>query len=340
MLGIVTGFGALVTWVLAFVACGGALFVLPFRIAPRPVAEGESVGHRGSTRVMDFVVRRRREILVGAAAFTGLCFWYAIGMEVSTDPIKYLKRSVPVRVAHDVLERRCGHRDRSSWWSRPDAKAERSRIDFLKRVDALERALEKEEGVTTIISIVRTLKELNQALADGDHRAYALPPDGPSVSQQMLLYSLALPPGTDINDRITVREDALRITLVGNHDNSNEAEALVNRATTIANELGLTIFATGKYYLYQETSDYVVQSLLRRSGRRPVGRCDHDADAAIGAARHRGDVPQPVPLFAGGALLRLLGRPSTWAPSWWPASPGHLHRRHQPRPGQLQSRPS
>jgi len=119
------------------------------------------------------------------------------------------------------------------------------------------------------------LKEINQALADGDHRAYVLPPDSASAAQQMLLYTLALPPGTDINDRITVREDALRVTLVGNHDNSNEAEALVNRATTIANQLGLTVWATGKYYLYQETSDYVVQSLLQSIG----------ADRSLGGGR-------------------------------------------------------
>jgi predicted RND superfamily exporter protein len=310
MLGIVTGFGALVTWVLAFVACGGALFVLPFRIAPRPVADSESAGHRGSTRLLAFVARRRREILAGAAVFTGLCFWYAIGMEVSTDPIKYLSRSVPVRVAHDVLEREMRTSRSIELVVEAGHEGGALEIDFLKRVDALERALEQEEGVTTIISIVRMLKEINQALADGDHRAYALPPDSASAAQQMLLYTLALPPGTDINDRITVREDALRVTLVGNHDNSNEAEALVNRATTIASELGLTIFATGKYYLYQETSDYVVQSLLRSIGTATISvgvimmLMLRSVPLGIVAM-----IPNLIPLFVAGALIRLLGRP-------------------------------
>jgi predicted RND superfamily exporter protein len=310
MLGIVTGFGALVTWLLAFVACGGALFVLPFRIAPRPEADGESAGHRGSTRLMDFVVRRRREILVGAAAFTGLCFWYAIGMDVSTDPIKYLSRSVPVRVAHDVLEREMRTSRSIELVVEAGREGGALDIDFLKRVDAFEQALEREHGITTIISIVRMLKEINQAMADGDHGAYALPPDSASAAQQMLLYTLALPPGTDINDRITVREDALRVTLVGNHDNSNEAEALVNRATTIANALGLTIWATGKYYLYQETSDYVVQSLLRSIGTATISvgviMMLMLRSVRLGIVAM---IPNLIPLFVAGALIRLLGRP-------------------------------
>ena len=126
---------------------------------------------------------------------TGLCFWYAIGMEVSTDPIKYLSRSVPVRVAHDVLEREMRTSRSIELVVEAGREGGALEIDFLKRVDALERALEQEDGVTTIISIVRMLKEINQALADGDHRAYALPPDSASAAQQMLLYTLALAAG-------------------------------------------------------------------------------------------------------------------------------------------------
>jgi predicted RND superfamily exporter protein len=126
----------------------------------------------------------------------------------------------------------------------------------------------------------------------------------------MLLYTLALPPGTDVNDRITVSEDALRVTLVGNHENSSEAVALVNRAIAIGKDLGLEVWATGKYFLYQETSDYVVQSLLRSIA---------TASLAIGlimAVMLRSVrlgivsmIPNLVPLFVAGALLRLLGRP-------------------------------
>ena len=309
MMGIVTGFGTMVTWVVAFVSGGGALFVLPFRIAPRAGVDHEQ-SSPAARRLTEFVIRRRTEILVGAALISGASLWYALGMDVSTDPIKYFSRDVPVRVAHDILE----HEMRTSRSIELVVEAGREGgaldVDFLARVDKLEQALEQDPSITTIISIVRTLKELNQALADGDHHAYALPADSASAAQQMLLYSLALPPGTDINDRITVSEDALRITLVGNHENSTGAVALVDRASAIARGLGLEIWATGKYYLYQETSDYVVQSLLRSIGTATL------SVGVIMALMLRSVrlgliamIPNLLPLCVAGALIRLLGRP-------------------------------
>jgi predicted RND superfamily exporter protein len=308
-LGIVTGFGTVLTWVVAFIACGGALFVLPFRIRPRPASASEPVP-AASQRLTGFVVRRRLAILAWAGLISAASLWYALGVDVSTDPIKYFSRDVPVRAAHDLLEREM--RTSRSIELVVEARREGGALDieFLRKVDRLEQALESDPSVTTIISIVRTLKELNQALSEGDHAAYVLPADSAGAAQQMLLYSLALPPGTDINDRITVSEDALRVTLVGNHDNSTGAVALVDRATALAGELGLEIWATGKYYLYQETSDYVVQSLLQSIGTATLSVGAIMAlmlrSVRLGAIAM---VPNLLPLCVAGALIRLLGRP-------------------------------
>ncbi len=306
MLGVVTGFGTMVTWLFAFVVCGGALFVLPFRIA----REAEKAEESGPRKLMDFVVRRRGAILVGSAALSAICLGYALGIEVSTDPIKYFSRELPVRIAHEALARDMGTSRSIELVVESGREGGALDPDFLRRVDSMEQALEKEPSVTELISIVGTLKKVNRALEDGAPEAERLPADGPAVAQEMLLYTLALPPGTDVNDRITVREDALRMTLVGDHENSSEAVALVNRAVALGKEAGLEVWATGKYFLYQETSDYVVQSLLSSIA---------TASLAIGlimALMLRSIrlgivsmIPNLVPLFVAGALLRLLGRP-------------------------------
>jgi hypothetical protein len=100
------------------------------------------------------------------------------------------------------------------------------------------------------------------------------------------------------------------VTLVGNHDNSTGAVALVDRATALAGELGLEIWATGKYYLYQETSDYVVQSLLQSIGTATLSVGAIMAlmlrSVRLGAIAM---VPNLLPLCVAGALIRLLGRP-------------------------------
>ena len=309
MLGIVTGFGTAITWLFAVVVCGAALFVLPFRLDPRPAGHARE-NNPGSRRLVGFVLRRRVAILAGSTAVTGFCFWYSLGMDVSTDPIKYFSRDVPVRQAYEELAR--DMRTSRSIELVVESGLEGGAIDpaFLHRVDTLEQTLKKEPSVTEVVSIIDTLKQVNQALADGDPAAYALPDNGPAVAQQMLLYSLALPPGTDLNDRITVREDALRVTLLGNHENSTEAVELVDRAIALGARLGLEVWATGKYYLYQETSNYVVQSLLGSIAAASVvigiimGLMLRSARLGIVSM-----IPNVVPLFVAGALIRLLNRP-------------------------------
>jgi hypothetical protein len=288
--------------------CGALLFVLPFRIAPD--ARAEEATASGSKALVNFVIRRRGAILVGSTLGSLLCLAYAIGIPVSTDPIKYFSRELPVRAAHEALATEMGT-SRSIELVVESGK-EGGALDpvFLRKVDALEEALEREPSVTELLSLVSTLKKVNQALEGGSPEAYVLPKDGPSVAQEMLLYTLSLPPGIDVNDRIPVREDALRLTLVGNHESSSEAVALVNRAVELGKELGLEVWATGKYFLYQETSDYVVSSLLSSIA---------TASLAIGlimALMLRSltlgvvsMIPNLVPLFVAGALLRFLGRP-------------------------------
>jgi predicted RND superfamily exporter protein len=309
MLGLVTGFGTAMTWLFAFVVCGGALFVLPFRVEPRPDGR-ESASGSGARRLTDFVLRRRWAIVLLASALSGFCLWYATGIEVSTDPIKYFSRDLPVRRAHEALERDMGTSRSIELVVESGREGGALDLGFLQSVDALERELEKDPNVTDIVSIIDTLKQINRTLADDDPGAYTLPGDGDAVAQQMLLYTLALPPGTDLNDRITVKEDALRVTLVGNHENSSEAVALVERAIELGRQHGLQIWATGKYFLYQETSDYVVRSLLSSIA---------SASLVIGlimALMLRSlrlgvvsMIPNIVPLFVAGAVLRLLGRP-------------------------------
>lgn len=308
-LGIITGVGTAVTWLFAFVVCGAALFVLPFRISARAPG-AEATGDEASDRLVTWVVKHRAAVMIGSVAVTGLSFWYTLGMDVSTDPIKYFSRDVPVRQAHEVLEREMGTSRSIELVVESGREGGALDAGFLHQVDVLEQTLKKDRNVTEIVSVVDTLKQVNQALGDGDASAYALPADNATIAQEMLLYTLALPPGTDLNDRITVQEDALRVTLIGNHENSTEAVALVDRAVKLGAERGLSIWATGKYYLYEETSDYVVRSLLSSIA---------GASVVIGlimAVMLRSIrlgivsmIPNVVPLFVAGALLRALGRP-------------------------------
>ena len=121
---------------------------------------------------------------------------------------------------------------------------------------------------------------------------------------------MGLPQGMDVNDRITVKNDALRITVLNTILTSREAVATIERIVAQGKTLGLDVEATGKYYLYQQTNEYVVQSFLTSlwSATLLIGviMMVFLRSVRLGLISM---FPNIVPLFAGGALLRLLGQP-------------------------------
>lgn len=74
---------------------------------------------------------------------------------------------------------------------------------------------------------------------------------------------MGLPQGMDVNDRITVKNDALRITLVSTIRSSSEAVAASDKLEQMAAGLGLEAHVTGKMMLYQRMNGRVVEAFLQ-----------------------------------------------------------------------------
>jgi predicted RND superfamily exporter protein len=181
---------------------------------------------------------------------------------------------------------------------------------FLAKVDAFQTWMEKQPRMTRAVSILDILKATHKSLHGDRPEAYRLGEDKQTIAQELLLYTMGLPQGMDVNDRITVKNDALRITVLNTILTSREAVASIEGILAEGKRRGLDVEATGKYYLYQQTNDYVVQSFLTSLW---------SATLLIGVIMmiflrsiRLGLIsmfPNIVPLFAGGALLRLLGQP-------------------------------
>jgi uncharacterized protein len=177
-------------------------------------------------------------------------------------------------------------------------------------VDAFQEWIEAQPRITRAISIIDVLKSTHKSLNGDAPQAYKVAGDRETIAQELLLYTMGLPAGMDVNDRITVKYDALRITVLNSLLTSREAVAAIEGIVAHGKAMGLDNEATGKYYLYQQTNDYVVDSFLTSLW---------SASLLIGAIMMFflrsfklgliSMAPNVLPLFAGGALLRFLGQP-------------------------------
>jgi predicted RND superfamily exporter protein len=309
ILGTMAGVGALVAWVVAQLVVGGLLFVLPIKAKPLPPERFAATDRRASTLV-DFIARHRIGVIVTTLLLSGAALWVSLGIDVNSDPIKYFRHDLPVRVASDFMERTMGNaRSFELVVSAGEDDGIKDPV-FLSKVDAFQTWLEKQPRMTRAVSILDILKATHKSLHGDRPEAYRLGADKQTIAQELLLYTMGLPQGMDVNDRITVRNDALRITVLNTIVTSREAVAAIEGIVAQGKRMGLDVEATGKYYLYQQTNDYVVQSFLTSlwSATLLIGiiMMIFLRSVRLGLISM---FPNIVPLFAGGALLRLLGQP-------------------------------
>ncbi len=309
ILGMMAGIGALVAWVVAQLVVGGLLFVLPIKAKPLPPERFEATDRR-ATRLVDFIARHRVGVIVTTVALSAISLALALGIDVNSDPVKYFRKDIPVRAANEFMERTMGNA--RSFELVVSAGEEDGIKDpvFLGKVDTFQSWLEKQPHITRAVSILDVLKSTHKSLHGDRPEAYRLAGDKQTIAQELLLYTMGLPQGMDVNDRITVKNDALRITVLNTILTSREAVATIDRIVAQGKTLGLAVEATGKYYLYQQTNEYVVQSFLTSlwSATLLIGiiMMVFLRSVRLGLISM---FPNIVPLFAGGALLRLLGQP-------------------------------
>jgi len=307
-LGFMLGFGAMLAWVLTYLFLGPMLILLPIRQRASG-AEKVQAHSRRAERMTDFLVRRRRGIVAATGVFAVLALAASLQLDINSDPVKYFKRGVPMRDANEFIDKEVGGARAFELVAHAGKEDGIKEPDFLRKVDQLQDWVEEHHDVSRAVSIVDILKSMNKSLHGDEQAEYKIADTHDAIAQELLLYTMGLPAGMDINDRVSVKNDDLRITVMTRIPTSREAVAFVDATIAKAKSLGLNLSATGKFYLYQLTNSYVVSSFIVSLIAAII------AISLIMIISLRSVklglfsmLPNFVPLLAGGGLMFLLGR--------------------------------
>lgn len=261
--------------ILATLGCGFAWLFVHLVLMPLcvvlPLRPGSDVHTAGTDldvptprvqRVASWVDRHRWRI-VGVFVVI-LVASIAIGSrnEVKYDSFTLFAKDSALNRAHDFLEKNVG-------WVRSaevlvDSGQEEGMKDpaFLQKVDALQQSIASQPFVSRTFSVVDILKATNRALHGDDAGAYRIPETRGAVAEQFLLYTMNLRAGQDLNDRVAIRGDAIRITVWWTLRDSVKTFQAIDEIKRKAAELGLNIQVTGRGTLYQLMSNYFVKTFL------------------------------------------------------------------------------
>lgn len=308
-LGTMAGVGTMLEWVETYLVAGSLLFLLPLKRG-RGSAEDIAWGDRVVRRSLDAISRQRVPVLILTSFVTLGSLWLSLRLEVNSDPIKYFSAHFPVRVANEFIENNLGGVRGVELVV--DSGSEDGVKDpvFLHKVDALQRWIEAQPRVTRVLSVLDILKATHRSLNGDAPGSYVIPDDRETIGQELLMYTMGLPQGMDLNDQISVRSDALRLTVLWIIHTSSESVSAAQLLVDKARELGLQAHVTGKNTLYDRQNEYVVESFI-----------DSFASSLllitlilIVAFRSLkmglfAMIPNVIPNFIGGGLLYLMQQP-------------------------------
>lgn len=260
-------------------------------------------------RAARVLARRKGWILAGYVGVTAFAIWLALSLKVDSDYFAYFADEAPINVATQRLETDVGGGLAVEMVIDTGEKGGIKDPDFLRRVDRFADWLRTQDYVTSAVSVVDFLKATNRTLEGGADAAYRLPETREAVAQQYLLYTMSLPQGMDLNDRVSIDESAIRLTSLWRLHNSLAVLPELERIEAEAEAAGLDVVSTGKNLLLLQMNPYVVDTFVTSVG---IALLTVSLllmmvlrSIKLGALAM---IPNMIPLLFGAALIAALGQ--------------------------------
>ena len=173
-----------------------------------------------------FIVRNDKKIVVG---FIVVMFIASLGLfhlKVDSNSIKYFSKDTVVRSGADFLEKNLTGSMRYEIILDSGVKEGAKEPKFLESIVVFESAFKKRFSNVCFSTSLKDIVQRMQKVVNPDAKKL-LPDDKNLVAQYLLLYSMSLPQGMELNDKIDTTERYLRLTINTNIvDSSKDLEMI------------------------------------------------------------------------------------------------------------------
>lgn len=267
-LGLMVGIGALLSWVLTYLLVGALLVLLPnLRLKLRHAGAPEEARLMPLTERLVTRLHAARYAIVGATlALAAASAVVSVNNSVNANPFRYFDEGFWLRQSSDFAEQNLrGSQGMEVVVHAGQADGIKDPA-FMRQVETLQAWISEQPFVARAVSVVDFVKQTNQALHGDDPARYTLPETQQEMAELLFLYSFNLPEGLDLSNRVSLDNDALRISVRWTLYDSAEATAWATRIEKKAQELGLEVETTGKMLLFQRMNGYVSSSLVTSLG--------------------------------------------------------------------------
>ena len=205
-LGIATASGAILAFIISILWMPAVLLLLNQKIEPLPQVQQEDQSPLGYGA---FILRNNKKIiLITGAIFTLLSLGLS-KVRIDSNTIRYFDKEVEIRQSAEFI---MAHLTGPMAYEIIIDSKQKNGIknpQFLKTVELFYQEFQaKYPDVRHLSSLMEIIKRFNQVVNHQDE----IPNNQNLIAQYLLLYSLSLPQGMEINDKMDIDEQKLRIT--------------------------------------------------------------------------------------------------------------------------------
>ncbi len=257
--GLISGIGVMAAWFFSHALLIPALVIFP-EVKSRSLMPSFNYT---PDNYISFLQRWRGTIITSFVIIIGIFVYFGFNNKINSNPYRNFKAGTEIRDANEFIIANMGG------FAGPqiiiDSGQENgvNKYKFLKKVDEFQNWLLKQNSVTSVNSIVNTVKQINRAFNQGQDSHFLIPHNDKSIAEQIFFYNLSVPPGKNLNDILTIDQRSMRLSVLWTIQDSVQGVDAMKSFEAKAKELGLNVFITGKVALTQRMVDYVISIFLK-----------------------------------------------------------------------------
>lgn len=188
--GLFVAFGVMIAWLHTMTVIPAMLMLLRER---KPITAREE-GSPMLAALGRFSLNRSKLVVVVGAVLTVVAIYGVTTLVVNDNPVKWFKKSHPIRVADSVLNDLIGGTYISYLVLEGQGEEDMKRPDVMDYIEGLQEHLESLELVGKTTSVADVVKRVNYVLHDSDKAYDVLPDTRSAIGQYIFLYLMSSKP--------------------------------------------------------------------------------------------------------------------------------------------------
>ncbi len=311
-LGILAAFGTMYAWLITLTIVAPLLVLFPVKVKIEENQKKKSLlSERITPKYFKYLFKYRKPVFFTTLVLFILSVYVGLQNEVNSNPYAYFSKDVPLSIANDFGLEKMGGVTGPEIIIHSGREDGIKNLEFLKKVEKYEKWLLQNSEVSKIISIIDIIKSMNKSFNGDRKEFYRLPDSDNAVAELLFLYTMSLPQGMDINDRISLDYESMRITMLWSSQDSLSALSNIEKYKKAAkDQFNLNMTLTGKIPIYQGMNDLVVSTFFTSISLAIIGISILLILAflsfKIGFASM---LPNVIPLGFGAAIMTILSKP-------------------------------